>query len=143
MPAPLSSRTNGRHGGRKKGAVTLLTRQRADELAAKGETPLDVMIRNMLFWVEKANYFGAKLEALVVDAKDPAARAEAMKLVKDFLEARQNSQLCAVDAAPYCHPKLHAIDAKNALTLGEKKIITLTLEPGEASKEYTKLVSGG
>ena len=101
--------TNPRGGGRPRGLANVLTRKKAEELAAKNETPLDVMITNMMWWHKKAEKLGKQIEKMVADMNDPEERAEALDTIKSFIHCREHSQKCAVDAAPYVHPRLQAI----------------------------------
>jgi hypothetical protein len=79
------------------------------------------MMSNMLFWYRQAESLGKRLEQLVVNVDDPEARLDAMKLLRGLFAARENSQRCAVDAAPYIHARLQAI----ALTETKPKKITV------------------
>jgi hypothetical protein len=104
------ARRNGRKGGRPKGEANRLTRRLANEIARSGHSPIDVMLKNMWFWAEQAEETAEKVKALADLETDPDARAEAYRLLGRFLSFREKSQECAVDAAPYCHPKLASID---------------------------------
>lgn len=87
-----------------------------------GNTPVDVMTENMVFWHLRAQAMHEKMEALM-DAVlanpsvDAEAIAEAMEEIRKYsrrmFEAREHSQSCAVDLAPYCHPKLAALAIQN------------------------------
>ncbi len=108
---PEAARRIGKlYGGRKPGATSVLTRQKAHEISRSGKSPMDVMMNNMLFWFEHAQQLGEQLQLLVVQVDDPDARAAAFNLVKNFLASRENAQKCAVELAPYVHPKLAAIE---------------------------------
>lgn len=141
---PATARKNGKLGGRPRGQLAIINRERANELAKKnGTLPLDVMIENMLFWWDKAKFYEEKLNTLVVTETDEKSRAEARKLVQNFLEAREKSQVCAVEAAPYFHAKLHSVASNVPLTPAEAKAITSTTPPDEAMKEYLRIVGRG
>lgn len=111
--------------GRPEAVPTKLTRQLARDLGLSGRSPLHVMVRNMLFWDETATQLGDRLKEVLsadgaaVDAKETAS------LLKQFLEAQSNAQSCAVDAAPYCHPKLQSIAIKK--DHGKEAPLTMTL----------------
>lgn len=134
------ARENGRLGGRPVGASTRLTRRRADELCEEGETPLDVMVQNMLFWHHHVGEVTKQLRALVIDPEDKEQVAEALKLMREMLASRENSQRCAVDAAPYCHAKFLGISWK-----APPKEVTADAIPAdavEAATIYQRLISG-
>lgn len=138
MARPRNDGTPSKHGGgRTPGALTKMTRDRAQRLAMDGETPLDVMIQNMLFWHRSAVNLGARIERFMetVDAKAPdyQDKLEGFKdLVKNCLAAKDNAQRCAVDAAPYVHPKLQSIHLVKKET---KTNITMTLSSGPVEED--------
>ncbi len=113
MAAPAHiARENGKKGGRPPGAPAKMTYKKALELSNADRTPLDVMIDNMNFWWDQAKDLGEQLKNLVVDEMDNAAKADALQKIGRFLAARENAQKCAVDAAPYVHPKFTSISVK-------------------------------
>ena len=122
------SRKNGHLGGRPKGVadkqLSRLARARATKLAKQGLAPLDVMLGNMVFWMQQSKRFETLLEGLVVTEDDPDARRRAYTLLGNFLDARQNAQACAVDAAPYCHAKLANITVEDADSNARDVVIT-------------------
>jgi len=128
------SRANGKKGGRVAGAANKLTRSLANELARQGCDGLSVMVENMLFWKDKAKSFGEQLEKMIVPEGDPAAREEAMKLLRNFLAARENSQRCAVDVAPYTNPRLQSITINKTSVHTE---ISMKLTPASDDAERT------
>lgn len=109
--------------------VTRIARKMADELVERGESPLDFMHENLMFWWKASNTFGEKLAALLISAEedeDPPSlelRREAVDLLKNFVNARDKAQACAVDAAPYCHPRLQSIAFKPNLTEDVEKVL--------------------
>lgn len=112
-----------KNGGARKGAgkplgsATKLTRYKANELCDTNESPLDVMVDNMLFWYRSVKQIEASLSEILVnlDPTDQDDRVEFLKLLKQFMAARENAQKCAVDAAPYVHPRLAAIQFKGEM----------------------------
>lgn len=114
-------------GGRKVGAATRLTRVRANEICASGQDPLSVMNENMLFWHEAASAMGERIKRMI--EKDQLSKEEQSALVdilSNFECARENAQRCAVDAAPYVHPKLQSIAMQRA---AEEVVITMEIPP--------------
>lgn len=112
------------NAGRKVGAATGLTRRLANELIDQGLAPLNVMIENMMFWHEAAGNLQERIKTEMekFSADMTVDQIKAINdLMKNFITARNNSQACAVDAAPYCHPRLQAI------TLNQEKKTTLVI----------------
>lgn len=115
------ARKNGIKGGRPKGTKVTkkrdaLTLRQIHDLLDDGESPLDVMIDNLKFWFRQSVRLSAKLEKFLenADASDPDILAQAAKMLQTLLMARDKAQVCAVDAAPYCHPKLASIEHKSS-----------------------------
>lgn len=138
-------RANAKLGGRKPGSPTRMTRRKAEELCDSGRAPLDVMVDNMHFWFDQSRLLGTQLQALTqaVDknghqiAMDEDDRREFMQLAKVFLAARENAQKCAVDAAPYVHPRLQSIALSGKLRLdAAAKQITDKMTTQEAMEQY-------
>lgn len=127
---PAQARINGAKGGRKPGQISRVTRQRANELTKDGETPLDVMVENMLFWHRSAQSMGERIQQLLeaVDGETTEQLAErtrdASKVMEKFMLAQENSQRCAVDAAPYMHPRLQSIAINKTV---KKTVIKMTM----------------
>lgn len=103
------------------------------------------MIRNMKFWDEQSQRIGEQLENLVIpmpaedDTKEQLQkkdefRREAVVLLRTFLAARENAQRCAVDAAPFVHPKLQSISINKQTT---KTTIKMTIPAPADDKERT------
>lgn len=98
------------------------------------------MIATMLFWHRKGESLSAALEpylsgAKAVNGDDPEQLKEVVSLAKTMLAAKENAHRCAVDAAPYCHPKLQSI----ALTGGDGgpvQVVTRKMTPAEAQQAY-------
>lgn len=95
------------------GSRTKALRAIADEAISAGVTPIEVMLENMRFFHEKADVLQTavvqKLSAKKITDKD------AMELLREFQElgaSRLKAQSCAVDAAPYVHPRLSATHAE-------------------------------
>lgn len=98
------------------------TRAIAEQCAEDGVTPLEVMLMNMRWAhdesVEVLSRFFDFMEFTkdTIDLSDKEkvkeARAEAEMLKRTFLRFRELSQKFAVDAAPYVHPRLAAIEFK-------------------------------
>lgn len=115
------ARRNGKKGGRPAGsssALSRVTEYKARELAAKNEMPLDVMFDNMNFWRKSAESVTRRIEEFLdaVTAEGgftPESLDEINKLLRKLVEFRDKAQGCAVDAAPYVHPRLTALAVKS------------------------------
>ena len=138
---PSSTALASKPNGRKPHVPTQMSRKKADELAKRNDTPLDVMVDNMLFWRNKAT----ELESLLmerldriapVEPGDAATGAESIvpseevarllgevkEIGEHFLAARKNSQQCAVDAAPYVRPRISPVHLKGSSNTAAKLI---------------------
>lgn len=111
--------------GRPKGKLNKRTLARIAEvnkIVEAGLTPLAVMTENMEFWHHQALEIGERFKSMVVDVENSDSVALAIKLMEKFFEARKMSQVCAVDAAPYIHPKLQAVTVKQE---GSAKVVVV------------------
>lgn len=108
----ITGRTNKPGAGRPKGSLgqrTKALRAIADEAIAAGITPIEVMLDNMRFYHEKADVL---LTAVVAGVRDGKKKPiELLELMKELGSFRDKAQSCAVDAAPYVHPRLSASQA--------------------------------
>lgn len=107
--------------GRPPGAVTVLTRELANEIVASGFTPIHVMHDNMRFFFEKGERLTTRLEHMLAQTReDQVVNAERfhemIALLHKINTARQLAEQCAVDLAPYVHPRLSSIALQNGLT---------------------------
>lgn len=109
--------------GRKLGAVTKRTRAIANQAAASGQTPLEVMLDNMRHFQKVALDAEAVIEAIAQDdfealGENHETRFKAMLAkVKAAAGLRQMAQECASDAAPFIHARLAAINHTGEITL--------------------------
>ena len=86
-------------------AVTTEKQKRVDEAIAS-KSPRDVLLEIMLFWQQRVDKLTLELKLLLSGKDDRAYQKHvAKKIVKALLVARDNSQRCAVAAAPYVHAK--------------------------------------
>lgn len=95
--------------GRPSGKALKLGNATAWALVREGRTPLDVMLKNMIYWHDHTESVTREIEAMVVNLEDPDDIKAAMQLLARMLASREQAQKCAVDAAPYVHPRLAAI----------------------------------
>jgi hypothetical protein len=95
--------------------LTVRTRKVAEQAAAEGKTPLEVMLDNMVHFQKVAVSAEAAIESLSADqaAMDGLnLEAQFKKLLAEVKKAagfRQMAHECARDAAPYIHPRLQSI----------------------------------
>jgi hypothetical protein len=106
MPNKRDGTPQKQNGGRPISAATEFTRMQAREMAASGNSPLDVIIDNMLFWDEDAKTLAEKLAAAFSSEEDQDRRLELLKSLEPLLNAREYAQRCALAAVRYVHPKL-------------------------------------
>jgi hypothetical protein len=144
-PGAEISRANGRKGGKPYGVgLKPVVRRIIDKIIDEEETPLDVMVDNMKFWRHAAEAAGDRLQALLSDAQAEGTQIdlrEAMKLTSQLLAARENSQKCAVEAAPYVHPKLASIQMNMTNQTPPREIDEAQDTPEQAAEAWAAMVS--
>lgn len=101
--------------GRPAGALTVKTREVAEQALAEGKTPLEVMLANMRHFQQVALDAEAVIESMnaenieeLGDSHEAQFKALLAK-VKQAAGLRQMAHECARDAASYMHPKLNSI----------------------------------
>lgn len=113
-PKPGKEQSGGRHG--KITQSTALARMSAHKIASSDQAPLKIMLDNMMFWHNQSEALAGQIQASLEEMRAGAASEELIqkfeKSMKHFVDARQNAQSCAVDAAPYVHPKLASVTHK-------------------------------
>lgn len=110
------------------------------ELSKSHETPLDVMLKNMLFYHRHCEEIAVKLRDMIVNVDNEDERREAFKMLREMLAAREMAQQCAVDAAPYCHARFASIEFTPPPP--EVKDEEMPQDPVEASIVYQRLIGG-
>lgn len=129
--------------GRKLGGINQGSRAVAKQtMKDAGLTPLEVMFANMVFWHKTSEHLAVKFQDLMsmADGSNSEGALEVLDkcngLMEKFLEARENAQRCAVDAAPYCHPRLQAIkfEGKDETLLE----VTMALAPPRDDQEEVR-----
>jgi hypothetical protein len=107
--------------GRKPGIPTRKTVTRrliAEQAAAKGVTPLDVMLDNMRDAYAQARQAEQTLPSQILDINtmSPKDAFDAVHAaVRRVIDFRRIAEQCASDAAPFIHPRLSAIEQKTEL----------------------------
>jgi hypothetical protein len=134
------------NAGRRPGSATRLTRKLANDLIRQGYAPLEVMISNMLFWHKRSESIARRIELLSsenVEGSDQAKDEKYDELVRDYVTARENAQKCAVEAAPYCHPRLQSVALRpDGDTVLEVTMDLAPLREGE-DRSYRHKLGGG
>jgi hypothetical protein len=72
------------------------------------------MQANMSFWHNEAAGLVERIKAVSAKEDDPEQRREIVAILRACLAARENAQRCAVDAAPYIHPKLQSVSTQQS-----------------------------
>ena len=111
--------------GRPQGSLAKRTRAVAEQAAAQGQTPLEVMLENMRHFQKVAVDAESVLEGLTVaeftgriTAETPEEQFKALLAqVKKTAGFRQMAQECARDAASYMHPRLANVQHSGDLTV--------------------------
>lgn len=120
-----------------------LGRKAARMLLEESEvTPLGVMMANMTFWHKQSERMAESIQELVQELggtplkREQLDRAKELKgMLKEFLAARENAQRCAVDAAPYMHPKLQSVKFEDDDKSKELIEVTMALTLPDQDKE--------
>lgn len=118
--------------GRKVGQLTKRTRAIAEQVAATGKSPLEVMLDNMWHFQQVAIDAEKVLEGLtadefkgqVSDMTPEEQFKELMAQVKKAAGFRQMAHECARDAASYIHPKLTAVQHSGDLNIKTARDVT-------------------
>jgi hypothetical protein len=96
-----------------------------NDVGEDGITPLEVMLENMRYWHAKAQRHEATLIEILALFPDKGVLKKFPKLLRvleQFNAARAEAQRCAVDAAPFMHPKLSAIKRDDTPDDGERSV---------------------
>lgn len=114
IPPTKRGRGGARQGaGRPEGSRNEKTAAIARRALKDGISPIEVMLNNMRFWVEKTGAFEEKIMDILTNQElSIEDRKDLIKVLAQFVNARQSAQSCAVDAAPYCHQKLATLTVK-------------------------------
>lgn len=104
--------------GRKPGSRTLRTREFAEKALAAGISPLEVM--------------AATMRALWEKAVDKAGQVVDVKAAKEACEIAQI-------AAPYCHPRLAAVESSVNASVQTSVINAEPMTPEQWEKHYAEL----
>lgn len=136
--------------GRKPGSKTTKTKLLAAAAAAAGITPIEVMLGNMRFYHDHAEKFTERMEIIAntmsdKDLRDPQNEKlmELLKLVNKVGDFRMKAQACAVDAAPYIHPRLTSIAVKDERGDSKRPMLDITpdLAPKVAAERYAAFLA--
>lgn len=129
----LHKKNGGARGrGRPKGSLskrTLAMLHVADKALKEGVMPIEVMLDNMRYFHGEAQSLLTKVLAGIDEDEAAEELIEAIKALGSF---RMKAQECAVDVAPYLHPKLSNVtvkgDEENPLTIQERDAAFRTIE---------------
>jgi hypothetical protein len=122
------------NGGRKPGnpnARSKVLRAIADEALMDGVKPVEALLRNMRWYFAKANRLCDEFEHELAE-KGPTP--EVKELLVESMMYRDKSQSCAVEAAPYFHPRLSAIAV--GITSDRRLELPPNLPLNEAMSQY-------
>ena len=148
----MSKTPRGKHGGvrpgagRKPGALSLTSRETALKATeAVGLTPIEVMAKNLLFWDTLAEDLTEKLREITInfDGDNDEVKQAVNALIKAIdrmVTARERAQQCAVDMAPYRHPRLASITLEGN---PDKPVehVHKGMTPREAAEAYAATLS--
>ena len=138
--SPEQSRANGKLGGRKPGSRNVRTRRRTLQVCREWNiSPLDVMLDNMQHWRARSANLEIQLQQLIDSGADEQT-IEQMR--KSLLAAREQAQKCAVDAAPFLHPRLKGVATDSVQTEAKATFAEITggMSDEEASRTYAEML---
>lgn len=120
----------------------LPARMNRERLAAVIEqldtTPLEIMLGNMAFWYRRSESITSRFEKVLdaADFSDRDERANALRMLGELMECREKAQDCAVQAAPYVHPRLASMTIKGDENNPIPVKIRTEMNPKEAAEAY-------
>jgi predicted ATPase len=132
-----------------------VTRESAIDATDKaGVTPIEVMAFNLKFWYEAASSLTDRVKEFLQDNDPKNLGDNAPELIKELnaniknmLFARERAQECAVDMAPYRHPRLANVEMTqrfaNESSEPDKPKITHKTDPKDAVRAYEDLLQRG
>lgn len=94
---------------RGRGPANRLARSLTNDIIRSGNHPVAVMLDNMTFWHTEAGAIRELIHRLMKTARTVAERDRLISLLEAYGPARDKSEQCAKDLAPYIHPKLASI----------------------------------
>jgi hypothetical protein len=103
--------------------------------------PLEVMLDNMRFWHDRTAEIERQLQSFATDTDDDDVRQEAMSLLRVYSYARVQSQTCAKDAAPYCHPRYVAVELKKEESREPETIEMELLAPNQGEDRSYRMIN--
>jgi hypothetical protein len=134
------------NSGPKKNPLVKTSREAmVDATKAVGITPAQVMAENLRFWYDVSTSLTDKIEKALASLTPEDVREEPELLrqlnnnLKNMLIARERAQECAVDMAPYRHPRLANIEVTERFRSEDEDgvpRITHTMDPKAAAKAY-------
>lgn len=104
--------------GRPPGTVTVVKRLQGmreitEDIIREGKVPLRVMIKNMMYYDEKAIFIQEEMEAALAENMkrfNPDQFEKCLQLMVKLGDARMSAQKCACDAAPFLHARLSSME---------------------------------
>jgi len=135
-------------GGRPKGSVNKLTQADRSHIVAyakaAGKSPIEVMIDNMVYFTEKGEETVRKFEDEILPRAqqigDAALIREVNMTINRLWDWREKAQNCAVDAAPYIHPRLANVQFREQSSEDTPKI-SGKMTPKEAAEIYSEMIA--
>jgi len=121
-------------GGLRKGQLkerTKMLRRVADHALQGGIKPVEALLHNMRWYFARANN---TWDDFLKELNEKGPTDEVKELMNESLMYRDRSQSCAVDAAPYFHPRLSAIAV--GITSDKRFELPPDLPLNEAMSQY-------
>lgn len=143
---PRGAAPGERRGGRALGTPNGKTRAIVAAALEKGVSPVEVMFDNMHFYHGAAMSLTARLAELAgtISGEDIAAAnpniKEFYKIVDQVGAFRDKAQDCAVDLAPYVHPRLANVHVSHEPEAKTAEAVDALTSPKQAAERYAALL---
>jgi hypothetical protein len=133
-------------GGRPRGSVGSGSWQHSHaelrELTKRFKTPpIVVMMENMEFHHRESVRLLQTLRELQVQVDNPESVREMCQVIALMQMHRDKAQACAVQAAPYMHPRLASIQVANDPEPAKPVTITDEMDVRQVAEEYRRLLA--
>lgn len=113
-----------------------------------GIKPIDVMADNLKFWFDAANSLSEQFNDLgqrlfSAESIDPQLIEDFNRIARQMFLAREKAQQCAVEMAPYRHPRINSVEIKSSADPEAGEKITKDIDVRKAAEIYAvSLLSG-
>lgn len=139
MTTSTPSERRGPKPGAPRSQASILTRRKAAELMAQGESPLDGLVDDMRWWKREVDLLETMMrQSMVAQGLKSILQLERDGAVLNFFEARKELREARLAAATYVHPRLTPLKPEEVgQAVGARELANLT------DQELEQLVTMG